>query len=379
MQTARRLDIVKEYYFSQKLREIAALEAQGHKVLNLAIGNPDLPPHSEVIGALTKSAHQDQVHGYQSYQGHPDLRKAIAGFYLKQYQVSLDPRDEILPMMGSKEGITHISLAFLNSKDKVLVPELGYPTYQSVSEMVEAEVIRYPLQSDINWEPRWDFFDQLDNGVKAIWVNYPHMPTGTAGSIEWLAKFVEIARRNDILLIHDNPYSFILNDRPTSIFNVPGAREIAIELNSLSKTFNMAGWRVGWACGRRELIEPVLRIKSNMDSGMFLPIQRAAIAALSLGQDWYDQLNVIYKQRRKKAFEFLEKLHCSFDTTQQGMFVWARVYQGTGEELVNRLLSDQHIFITPGVIFGQIGQHYVRLSLCNSEEKFDQAIEKLKQ
>lgn len=376
MQIARRLQTVKEYYFSRKLREVAQLRAEGHEVLNLAIGSPDLPPHPKVIQSLQEAAMEYQ-NGYQSYQGLPELRAAIAQFYQHKYQVSLDASSEVLPLMGSKEGITHISLAYLNQGDRVLVPELGYPTYQSVTEMVEAEVIKFPLIAEKGWEPDWTFFDQLEGKPKILWINYPHMPTGARGTMEWLAKFVQIAKQHDLLLVHDNPYSFILNDRALSILNVEGAKEVAIELNSISKTFNMAGWRVGWACGRKELLQPVLTIKSNMDSGMYYGIQRAAITALSLGEDWFDELNEVYRKRRAKVFQLLDALNCTYDTNQQGMFVWAKVHQGSGELLVDELLENHHIFVSPGKIFGQAGESYVRVSLCSDEAMFDQAIKRV--
>jgi LL-diaminopimelate aminotransferase len=377
MKTAKRLHQVEEYYFSHKLREIAQLRASGKNVLNLAIGSPDLPPHQTVIDALQSSAKHETSHGYQSYQGLPELRQAIAGFYQKKYHVSLDSSGEVLPLMGSKEGITHISLAFLNRGDKVLVPELAYPTYKAVADMVEAEVVAYPLLEENNWEPDWSFFETLDPGIRMIWINYPHMPTGAKGSLDWMERFVQIARHHDLLLVHDNPYSFILNDHPLSIFNVEGSREVALELNSMSKTFNMAGWRVGWVCGKRELIEPVLRIKSNMDSGMFLPVQKAAIQALSLDQAWHDQLNGEYGSRRKMVFDFLDRIDCSYDKTQQGMFVWAKVNVQSGATLVDELLYEHAIFITPGKIFGAAGENYVRVSLCSTEDVFRQAINRL--
>jgi LL-diaminopimelate aminotransferase len=377
MKTANRLRKVEEYYFSHKLREIAKLRATGKNVLNLAIGSPDLSPHPDVISELQQTAEDQGAHRYQPYQGIPELRQAIADFYQRKYQVSLDSSDEVLPLMGSKEGITHISLAYLNPGDKVLVPELAYPTYQAVTEMVEAEVIRYPLNEEKNWEPDWSFFETLDPGIRMIWINYPHMPTGAKGSLDWMEKFVQIARHHDVLLVHDNPYSFILNDHPLSIFNVEGSREVALELNSMSKTFNMAGWRVGWVCGNKELIEPVLRIKSNMDSGMYLPVQKATIQALSLDQTWYDQLNGAYGSRRKRVFDFLDRIDCSYDKTQQGMFVWAKVNAQSGATLVDELLYEHDIFITPGKIFGAAGENYVRVSLCSTEDVFRQAINRL--
>ena len=280
--------------------------------------------------------------------------------------------------MGSKEGITHISLAYLNPGDKVLVPSLGYPTYQSVTEMVEAEVIRYPLLPENGWEPDWSFFEKIDPKVKMLWINYPHMPTGVRGNREWLKRFVKIAQDNDLLLVHDNPYSFILNSYPISIFSIDGAKEVALELNSLSKTFNMAGWRVGWVSGRKELIEPVLRIKSNMDSGMFRPVQEAAIVALSLDDSWYQQLNNTYFSRKAAVQDMLDLLECTYDIEQSGLFIWAKTTQETGWELVDGLLDEFRIFITPGGIFGSQGDNYVRVSLCSPTSIFEKAIERLK-
>lgn len=378
MRTAKRLQTVKEYYFSQKLREIATLKAQGHDILNLAIGSPDLPPHPSVIDSLKTAASAAGNNGYQPYQGLPELRHAIADFYVTKYDVSLNARDEILPLMGSKEGITHISMAYLDAGDRVLVPELAYPTYQAVAEMAEAVTDRYPLSESTRWEPDWSYFDRIDPQTKILWINYPHMPTGTGGTKEWLEKFVNISKEKDLLLVHDNPYSFVLNDQPRSIFSIAGAKEVAIELNSLSKTFNMAGWRVGWACGSKSLLEPVLRIKSNMDSGMYAGIQHAAIKALQLPDQWYVDLNKEYASRREKVFEWLDHLGCNYDTAQQGMFVWAQVSGRSGDTLVDELLYDHHIFITPGKVFGEAGKNYIRVSLCSPVVKFEEAIKRVK-
>jgi LL-diaminopimelate aminotransferase len=377
MRSARRLETVKEYYFSKKLKEIAKLREEGHNVLNLAIGSPDVSPHLSVVQALKHSA-ETGPNGYQSYQGIPELREAIAKFYKKKYQVVLDPHGEILPLMGSKEGITHISLAYLDQGDTVLVPELGYPTYRSVTEMVESKVINYPLISEKDWEPDWSFFDRIQEKPKILWINYPHMPTGAGGKLEWLERFVALAHKYQMLLVHDNPYSFILNKEPRSIFSISGAKDVAIELNSLSKTFNMAGWRVGWACGKIELLQPVQNIKSNMDSGMYYGIQKAAIAALGLGDDWFNGLNDMYAKRRVKVFQFLDALECTYEVGQQGMFVWAKASQSNGEALVDQLLRDHHIFITPGKVFGEAGDAYVRVSLCSEEAVFDQAIDRIR-
>ncbi len=379
MQTADRLGQVQEYYFSKKLREIAALRTAGKPVLNLGIGSPDLSPPQEVIDELLSVAPGD-VHQYQSYQGIPELRLAIAGFYQRHYGVRLDEKSGILPLMGSKEGITHISLAFLNKGDQVLIPELGYPTYTSVTKMVEAVPICFPLKEELSWEPDWDFLEAQDySRIKLIWINYPHMPTGVRGSREIMARFVKLAKEKNVLLVNDNPYSFILNDQPASLLAIPGAEEVALELNSLSKTFNMAGWRIGWLCGNPELVSQVLRIKSNMDSGMFKPLQLAAVKALNLEADWFEQLNEVYRHRRKLACEILEKLGCTWEDEQSGLFVWARVKQQHVDELVDWLLYEKDLFITPGHIFGERGQQYLRISLCVNEDMYREALKRLEQ
>ena len=325
MQTANRLKEVQEYYFSAKLREIRALEKEGKEVLNLGIGSPDLLPPNQVIEQLKMGSDLQGANQYQSYQGLPAFREAIAEFSKNRLNIVLNPEEEILPLMGSKEGIAHISLAYLNKGDQVLIPELGYPTYTSVTKMVEAEPIYYPLVEQDDWCPDWKFFDQLDySKIKLLYLNYPHMPTGAKGSQEILEKFVEIAIKNKLLLIHDNPYSFILNDQPLSIFSVEGSKICALELNSLSKSFNMSGWRVGWLSGASENIKNVLRIKSNLDSGMYQPIQRAAIVALQQDERWFEQLNLTYRTRRNAVFRLLDKLNCTYRKAQSGLFVWAQ-------------------------------------------------------
>ncbi len=377
MQTADRLGQVQEYYFSKKLREIAELRAAGKPVLNLGIGSPDLSPPRGVINELIQVAPGD-VHQYQPYQGIPELRLAIAQFYQQHYGVVLDEKSGILPLMGSKEGITHISLAFLNKGDQVLIPELGYPTYTAVTKMLEAEPVYFPLQENNSWEPDWEFLEAQDySRIKIIWINYPHMPTGTRGTREIMTRFVKLAKEKNVLLINDNPYSFILNDQPASLLSIPGAAEVALELNSLSKTFNMAGWRIGWVCGKPELISQVLRIKSNMDSGMFKPIQLAAVKALQLGSEWYHQLNETYRQRRTLACEILSKLGCTWDDDQGGLFIWAKVQQPHVDELVDWLLYEKDLFITPGHIFGERGKQYLRISLCVNEEMYHEALNRL--
>ena len=377
MQTANRLGRVEEYYFSKKLKEITDLRAAGRPVLNLGIGSPDLPPPQPVISELLRVAAGD-VHQYQPYRGIPELRLAIANFYREKYKVQLDAHDGILPLMGSKEGITHISLAYLNPGDQVLIPELGYPTYPSVTQMVEAEPIYFPLMAEKNWEPDRNFLNQLDYGrIKIIWINYPHMPTGAKGNFEILKRFVELAQKHRVLLVNDNPYSFILNHQPQSLLEVEGAQEVALEFNSLSKTFNMAGWRMGWVAGNPDLIKPVLQIKSNMDSGMFKPLQLAAVKALALGNDWHQSLNRQYQNRKILATQILDKLGCKWNEKQSGLFVWAEVSQNHVDELVDWLLYEKDLFITPGHIFGEKGKKYLRISLCVKEELYREALKRL--
>ena len=378
MHIANRLKEVQEYYFSAKLREIRALEKGGKDVINLGIGSPDLLPPSRVIEKLKIGSNLRGANQYQSYQGLPAFRQAIAEFSRNHLDIVLNPEHEILPLMGSKEGIAHISLAYLNKGDQVLIPELGYPAYTSVTKMVEAEPIYYPLIESDDWCPDWKFFDQLDySKIKLLYLNYPHMPTGARGSQKILGKFVRIAQKYELLLIHDNPYSFILNDQPQSIFSVKGSKNCALELNSLSKSFNMSGWRVGWLSGAAENIKNVLRIKSNFDSGMYQPIQRAAISALQQDEKWFEQLNLTYKIRRNCVFRLLDKLNCTYRKAQSGLFVWAQAPVMDVDVLVDDLLVNKHIFIAPGHIFGAKGRRYLRVSLCAPAEVFEQAILRL--
>ncbi|MEO9476693.1 MAG: aminotransferase class I/II-fold pyridoxal phosphate-dependent enzyme [Cyclobacteriaceae bacterium] len=374
---ADRLSQLQEYYFSKKLKEVARLKAEGKDIINMGIGSPDKIPHEHVISELIESSIRPDSHGYQPYQGIPALREAIIDFTTKQYHVKLAP-EEILPLIGSKEGITHISLAYLNPEDVVLVPELGYPTYSSVTNMVQGKLDFYPLEEDKNWEPDWEFFDKYDfTNVKIMWLNYPHMPTGQKGSLEILERFVKLAQDKQFLLCHDNPYSFLQDDKPLSIFNIEGAKEVAVELNSLSKTFNMAGWRVGWIAGAQHILEPILKVKSNMDSGMFKPVQLAAAKALSLGDSWYQNQSDLFASRRKSMQEFLNLLECDVEPDQAGMFVWAKVGSGTADELCDRLLYEKEIFVTPGHIFGPKGNNYIRVSLCLDESIIQKAIKRL--
>ncbi|MDT0553487.1 pyridoxal phosphate-dependent aminotransferase [Urechidicola vernalis] len=376
---ANRLQNVKEYYFSTKLREVAGLVNQGKPIINIAIGNPDLSPSEEVLDAIKSSLSHEKAHGYQSYQGLPLLRGAVSKFYQKNYNVALDSSSEVLPLMGSKEGIMHISMAFLNKGDKVLIPNPGYPTYTSVTNLLGAEPIFYDLKGVTNWQPDFEALEKEDlEGVKIMWLNYPHMPTGAPATTELYKKFVDFAVKHNILLVNDNPYSFILNDNPLSILGVDGAKEVALELNSLSKTFNMAGWRVGMLLGNPELIKTVLQVKSNMDSGMFFGIQQGAIVALNSSDDWYDKINSIYSERRKIVWAILDKLNCSYDKNSGGMFVWAKLPEGIStNECVDDLLYNKNIFITPGNIFGSNGEGYIRLSLCVNENQLTQALERL--
>jgi aspartate/methionine/tyrosine aminotransferase len=380
--TSKRLEGIGEYYFSQKLREIDSLNKQGKNIINLGIGSPDLPPHPDVIKVLQEEAAKPNTHAYQNYKGSPILRNAISEWYAKWYGVNVDPETEILPLIGSKEGIMHICMTYLNEGDQALIPNPGYPTYSSAVKLAGGEAVSYTLLEENNWEPDFDALEKTDlSNVKLFWVNYPHMPTGQLPSIEFLEKVVAFGKKHQILICHDNPYSFILNETPVSLLSVAGAKDIVIELNSLSKSQNMAGWRVGMLCAAKERIDEILRFKSNMDSGMFLPVQLAAAKALGLGKEWYDGVNAIYAERRKKVFELLDLLQCVYSINQVGLFVWAKIpntYKD-GFELSDKVLYGANTFITPGGIFGAAGNGYIRVSLCGSVERFDQAIERVKQ
>ncbi|MBT4826048.1 MAG: aminotransferase class I/II-fold pyridoxal phosphate-dependent enzyme [Flavobacteriaceae bacterium] len=378
---ARRLNTVQEYYFSKKLRAVAAMVAEGKPVINMGIGSPDLPAHPKVVTALKDSFDHPKVHQYQSYQGLPELRQAIADFYHKHYKYIADPNSEILPLMGSKEGIMHISMAFLNPGDKALIPNPGYPTYQSVTRLVEAEPVFYDLKAEHQWQPDLEALDQMDlTNVKLMWVNYPHMPTGANVQKDTFEKLIAWAKEKDILLVNDNPYSFVLTDQPQSLMSVPGAQEVGMELNSLSKSFNMAGWRVGMVLGNKENINAVLKVKSNMDSGMFYGIQQGAIAALQAQESWFKNLNDIYRKRRKLIFELASLLNTDFDPHSSGLFVWAKMRETSKSsvEYIEEILQNHHIFIAPGSIFGSQGEGYVRFSLCVEEEQISKAIERIR-
>ncbi|HRP55589.1 aminotransferase class I/II-fold pyridoxal phosphate-dependent enzyme [Agriterribacter sp.] len=384
--TAKRLQGIGEYYFSQKLREIDELNRQGRQIINLGIGSPDMPPHPDVIKTLQDESAKPNVHAYQSYKGSPVLRKAIAAWYDKWYAVTLSPDREILPLIGSKEGIMHICMTYINEGDDVYVPNPGYPTYRSAAKLAGGNIIEYTLEESNNWLPDFEMLEKLigssntNQPTRLLFVNYPHMPTGQLPTRSFFETLVAFAKANGLLIVHDNPYSFILNDRPASLLSVDGAREVAVELNSLSKSQNMAGWRVGMLCGAGERIDEILRFKSNMDSGMFLPVQLAAAKALMLGGDWYNSINAMYKKRREKVFALLQLLDCSFSPEQAGMFVWAKI-PGTykdGYALSDEVLYTSNVFITPGGIFGSAGRHYVRVSLCCPEQKIEESISRIK-
>lgn len=378
IQTANRLNSVQEYYFSRKLKEVRQLISEGKPVINMGIGSPDLLPDKSVIEAIQKAMFDDKAHEYQSYQGLPELRKGFADFYSNKFGVNIDYNLEILPLMGSKEGIMHISLAFLNEGDEVLIPNPGYPTYASVTELVQAKPIYYDLTEENDWQPNFEHLEQTDlSKVKIMWVSYPHMPTGANGTLELFEKLIAFGKKHQILIINDNPYSFVLNEKPLSILQIDGAKDIALELNSLSKTYNMAGWRVGMVLGNTKLIDAILKVKSNMDSGMFYGIQKGAIEALKLDNNWFNHQNEIYTKRRNLIFQLAEKLNCTYSKEAVGMFVWAKLPEGiSAEEFIDTILIEKHIFITPGTIFGSNGNGYIRFSLCVSEEKIEEAIKR---
>jgi aspartate/methionine/tyrosine aminotransferase len=381
LQVAKRLQQTEEYYFSKKLREIDEMNKAGAKVINLGIGSPDLPPHPSVITTLHEYAQRPDTHAYQGYKGIPALRKAMADWYQRFYGVSLEPEKEVLPLIGSKEGIMHICMTYLQEGDEALVPNPGYPTYRSAVNLSGATVVDYDLEEKNGWLPDLDALAKRDlSKVKLMWVNYPHMPTGARFNEEFGRKLVAFAQQHNILICHDNPYSFILNKQPQSLLQTPGAREVVLELNSLSKSSNMAGWRVGMLVGKQEWINEVLRFKSNMDSGMFQPLQMAAVKALELGPEWYAELNGIYEGRRKKVFELLDLLNCTFDKDQVGLFVWAKIPATAkdGFAMTDEILQKAQVFITPGGIFGSNGNGYIRVSLCKDEKVFEEVLDRIK-
>ncbi len=381
IEPANRLKSVEEYYFSKKLQQIREMNLSGADVINLGIGDPDLSPSNEVIAKIIESVQRPQNHGYQSYRGIPDLRKSIAAFYKKTYNVSLDGETEVLPLLGSKEGIMHISMAFLNPGDEVLVPDPGYPTYSSVTKLTGAKVVYYNLDEKKNWSPDYkNLSESVSSLTKIIWINYPNMPTGGKATDDIFKKIIEFAHFHKILICHDNPYSMILNQGGfTSILSFEGAKDVALELNSLSKSHNMPGWRVGWVSGKKEYIDTILKVKSNVDSGMFLPVQHGAIEALNNSVEWHKNRNEEYSLRRKKVWHLLDILNCKYDSNQVGLFVWAKLpdEEKNPEEFVESILQSAKVFITPGFIFGKMGARHVRVSLCNSESKIQEAAQRI--
>ena len=379
IKAAKRLATVEEYYFSKKLREVRGLMAAGKPIINMGIGSPDLAPPAQVLTAIQGSLLDVGAHKYQSYQGLPALRNAISNFYKEKFQVVVNPVNEVLPLMGSKEGIMHISMAFLNEGDQVLIPNPGYPTYTSVTKLVGAVPLFYNLSAEHNWLPNFEELEGQDlAAVKIMWVNYPNMPTGTSGTLEMFEKLVAFGKKHQILIINDNPYSFVLNDNPISILQVAGAKDIALELNSLSKTFNMAGWRVGMVLGNEDYINEILKVKSNMDSGMFYGIQKGAIQALELSDDWFVAQNKIYQERRNLIWQLADKLGTTYDKRTTGLFVWAKIPEGKkSEEVTDAILYENDVFITPGTVFGSQGEGYVRFSLCVPVAVIKEAISRI--
>lgn len=379
---ASRVQEVKEYYFSKRLREIAELNAKGADIISLGIGGPDRPPHEDVITTLATEAAQPGNHSYQPYVGLPALRKAFADWYARWYNVKLDPDTEIQPLIGSKEGILHVSLTFLNPGDGVLVPNPGYPTYSSVSRLAQAQIYNYDLTEENGWMPDFDALEKLPlDKIKLMWINYPHMPTGTPATLELFEKIVKFGKKHNIVIAHDNPYSFILNDKPLSLLQIDGAKEIAIEMNSMSKSHNMAGWRVGMLASNPTFINWILKVKSNIDSGQFKPVMLAAAKGLAAGKEWYDEVNTVYASRRKVAEQIMDELGCRFDPNQRGLFLWGRISESyaSSEQLADKVLYDASVFITPGFIFGSNGDRYIRISLCATEENMRRALDRIKE
>ena len=378
--TAKRLNTVKEYYFSSKLREVSLLKKSGKPIINLGIGSPDLQPSGSVVKSLLESLGDSTAHQYQSYQGIPELRKAISSFYNTHYNVKLNSDEQILPLIGSKEGIMHISMAFLNPGDKVLIPNPGYPTYSSVTKLLDAEPIPYELDESKGWLPDLEKLEKSDmSKVKLMWLNYPHMPTGSEANDKFYKKIILFAKKNNILLINDNPYSFILTKKPKSFLSHEGALDVGMELNSLSKSFNMAGWRVGMLLGNSSNIKSVLKVKSNIDSGMFYGIQKGAITALNQSTEWFTNLNKVYNDRRKIAWKIADKLNATYNKNSVGLFVWARIQENIDnvDLLVDELLYKKNIFITPGKVFGSKGNRYIRISLCTKQIFLNEALNRL--
>lgn len=376
-----RVSDIKEYYFSIKLREVAAMKASGIDVISLGIGGPDQPPHDEVIETMTQALHVPTNHGYQPHTGAPELRKAFADWYRRWYGVDVDPAKELQPLIGSKEGVTHISLAFLNPGDGVLIPNPGYPTYSSISKLLGAEIFPYNLTEENGWQPDFEELEKLPlERIKLMWINYPHMPTGAGARMDTFRKVIEFGKKHNIVIVHDNPYSFILNKTPLSIMRVEGAKDIAIEMNSLSKSHNMPGWRVGVAVSNPQFISWILKVKSNIDSGQFRPLMLAAAKALEAGPEWHEKVNALYASRRKVAEDIMHELGCEFDPTQTGLFLWGRIKDPavSSEALADKVLQQAHVFLTPGFIFGSNGERYIRISLCASEEAMQEAFQRIK-
>ena len=378
---ADRLSNVSEYYFSRKLKEVAQMNAEGKDVISLGIGSPDMPPSEETLQRLCEAAHDPNGHGYQPYVGIPELRQAFARWYKRWYGVDLDPGKEIQPLIGSKEGILHVTLAFVNPGDQVLVPNPGYPTYTSLSKILGAEVIYYDLKEENGWMPDFEALERMDmSRVKLMWTNYPHMPTGTNATPELYEKLVALAKRKDIVIVNDNPYSFILNDRPLSILSVPGAKDCCIEFNSMSKSHNMPGWRVAMLASNADFVQWILKVKSNIDSGMFRAVQLAAATALDADADWYEGNNLNYRNRRTLAGAIMHELGCTYDENQVGMFLWGKIpdeYSDV-EQLTEKVLHEARVFITPGFIFGSNGKRYIRISLCCKDNKLAEALERIR-
>ena len=379
---AERLSLVSEYYFSRKLKEVAQMNAEGKDIISLAIGSPDMPPSKQTIQTLCEVANRPDTHGYQPTMGTPELRKAMADFYKRWYGVDLNPATEIQPLIGSKEGILHVTLAFVNPGDEVLVPNPGYPTYTSLSKILGAKVVNYDLMEDNGWQPDFEQLEKMDlSRVKLMWTNYPNMPTGGNARMETYERLVDFARKHNIVVVNDNPYSFILNDKPMSLLQVEGAKDCCIEFNSMSKSHNMPGWRVGMCATNPTFISWILKIKSNIDSGTFRGIQLAAAAALSNDEEWHHEANIeTYSRRRKYAEQIMDALGCKYDPNQVGMFLWGRIPDSYSncEELTERVLHEARVFITPGFIFGSKGERYVRISLCAKEEKIQTALERIR-
>ncbi len=379
---ARRVDEIKEYWFAGKMREVARMNAEGKDVVSLGVGGPDRMPALEVVETLCESARNPKNHVYQIAAGIPELRNAMAGWYKRIYGVDVNPDSEVLPLIGSKEGVLHVSLAFLNPGDKVLVPNPGYMTYSGVSRLLGAEIVNYDLIADKGWMPDFDQLEELASagGVKLMWVNYPNMPTGAGATLELFEKLVDFGRRHGIVIVHDNPYSFILNENPLSLLQVEGAKDIAIELNSLSKSHNMSGWRMGMVISNPEFVGWVRKVKSNIDSGQFRPVMEAAVKALELPLSWYEEVNATYRGRRKVAEKIMQELGCTFDPKQQGLFLWGKLPEGAGDSasFADRILHDARVFVVPGFIFGSNGEGWLRISLCATEERMTTALERIK-